>query len=142
MADDNAVIKTMDAEECWSHLRGEQLGRLAMSAGGEIDIFPVNYVADGETLVFRTAPGTKLVEAMISSVVAFEIDGSTESAAWSVVAKGPAARIELQHEIDAADALPLTPWAPTLKFTYVRITPTAVTGRWFQRGPEPDRSQF
>ena len=113
-----------------------------MCAGGEIDIFPINYVVDGQSLVFRTAPGTKLVEAVISSEVALEIDGFTDDDAWSVVAKGPAQRIELQAEIAAADALPLRPWAPTLKYTYVRITPTKVTGRGFVRGPEPDRSMF
>lgn len=135
-------IAELTAEQCWEHLRAEQLGRLAMCAGGEIDIFPINYVADGQSLVFRTAPGTKLVETAISSEVALEIDGFTEQDAWSVVVKGPAQRLEHQAEIDAADALPLRPWAPTLKYTYVRITPTSVSGREFVRGPEPDRSPF
>lgn len=142
MGESSEAIHAMDAEQCWARLRGEQLGRLAMSAGGEIDIFPINYVVDGESLVFRTAPGTKLVEAVISSQVALEIDGHTEADAWSVVAKGPAARLEHQAEIDAADALPLTPWAPTLKYAYVRITPATITGRWFDRSAEPERSQF
>jgi hypothetical protein len=31
------------------------------------------------------------------------------------------------------------PWIPTLKYTYVRITPTSVSGRRFRRGPEPAR---
>ncbi|WJL97406.1 hypothetical protein QSU92_13410 [Microbacterium sp. ET2] len=50
-----------------------------------------------------------------------------------------ATRLELQSEIDAAEALPLTPWIPTLKYRWVRLSPTSITGRRFQRGPEPDR---
>lgn len=135
-------IAELTTDQCWERLRSEQLGRLAMCAGGEIDIFPVNFVVDGQSLVFRTAPGTKLVETVIASEVALEIDGFTEQDAWSVVAKGPAQRLEHQADIDAADRLPLRPWAPTLKYTYVRITPASVSGRAFVRGPEPDRGMF
>ncbi|GHF24540.1 hypothetical protein GCM10011600_27040 [Pseudolysinimonas yzui] len=53
--------------------------------------------------------------------------------------KGTAERLERQADIDAADQLPLTPWVPTLKYRWVRIHPTSVTGRLFRRGPEPDR---
>lgn len=142
MSEPSDALHELDAAQCWARLRGEQLGRLAMSVGDEVDIFPVNYVVDGDSLVFRTAPGTKLFEAVVSTYVAFEIDGHTEADAWSVVAKGPAARLERQAEIEAAELLPLSPWAPTLKYTFVRITPTSLSGRWFERGPEPDRSQF
>ena len=31
------------------------------------------------------------------------------------------------------------PWIPTLKYVYVRITPTLITGRRFERLPEPER---
>ena len=57
----------------------------------------------------------------------------------SVVVKGRASRLERQSEIDAADALPLRPWIPTLKYRWVKISPAAISGRWFERTPEPDR---
>jgi uncharacterized protein len=135
-------ITELDPAQCWEHLRANTFGRLAVSVGDEIDIFPINYVVDGESLVFRTAPGTKLVEVTIAQSVAFEIDGVNADDAWSVVVKGHAARLELQSEIDAADELPLVPWIPTLKYTYVRISPTSTSGREFMRGPEPDRAAF
>lgn len=138
----DSPITELDPTESWALLASTSMGRLAASAAGEIDIFPINYVVDGESLVFRTAPGTKLVELTVHSIVALEIDGYTESEAWSVVVKGTAARLDSQAEIDAADALPLTPWIPTLKYTYVRIRPTSVSGRRFVRGPEPDRAAF
>lgn len=136
--DDNPITRIGD-DETWDLLRATPLGRLAVAAGGELDIFPVNYVVDGSTLLFRTAPGTKLVELTARDTVAFEIDGWTERSAWSVVVKGTAARLEHQADIDRADALPLVPWVPTLKYQYVRIIPTLVSGRRFARGPEPER---
>ncbi len=132
-------VVELGEDENWQLLRQSSLGRLALSASGEIDIFPVNYYADGETLLLRTAPGTKLLELTVNSRVAVEIDGFTDEEAWSVVVKGIAHRLERQAEIDEADEAPLVPWIPTLKYIYVRITPTTISGRRFERAPEPER---
>ncbi|MDJ0334778.1 pyridoxamine 5'-phosphate oxidase family protein [Salinibacterium sp. G-O1] len=136
--DENQINRLTDPE-MWALLEATPMGRLAVSAGGELDIFPVNFVVDDGTLLFRTAEGTKLVELTVHSAVAFEIDGHDDTDAWSVVVKGTAARLDHQAEVDRADTLPLTPWIPTLKYIYVRITPTSLSGRSFQRGPEPER---
>jgi uncharacterized protein len=56
-----------------------------------------------------------------------------------VVVQGSARVLESQTEIDEADQLPLQPWIPTRKYTYVKITPTRVHGRRFELGSEPDR---
>ncbi|MDQ1576048.1 MAG: uncharacterized protein QOH55_1198 [Microbacteriaceae bacterium] len=132
-------IAELSTAECWDKLSANSLGRLATAAGGEVDIFPVNYYADGATLLLRTAPGTKLLELSIHHGVAFEVDGYTDDDAWSVIVKGVAVPIEKQSEIDEADRQPLVPWIPTLKYRYVRITPLSVTGRHFRRDPEPER---
>lgn len=130
---------TLDDDECWNLLARHQLGRLAVTVQGQPDIFPVNFVTDGGRVLFRTAPGSKLAELSVNPRVAFEVDEHDDESAASVVVKGVAARLELQREIDEADALPLAPWLPTLKYRWVRITPTSITGRLFARGPEPDR---
>jgi nitroimidazol reductase NimA-like FMN-containing flavoprotein (pyridoxamine 5'-phosphate oxidase superfamily) len=135
-------ITELSTERCWALLEANPMGRLAAAAAGEVDIFPINYIVDAGTLVFRTAPGTKLVELTIHSSVALEIDGYSETEAWSVVVKGRAAAVESRREADALERLPLTPWIPTPKFVFVRITPTEVSGRRFVRGPEPDRSPY
>jgi len=132
-------ITELGADDCWALLGEHALGRLAVTAAGTVDIFPVNYAVSEGMLYFRTAPGTKLLELAINDRVAFEIDGSTDAEAWSVVVKGVAERVELQSEIDAADRLPLEPWLPTLKYRWVRIRPSELTGRRFRRGPEPER---
>lgn len=132
-------IEELDAAACWSILGSTELGRIAASAANSIDIFPVNYAVDGESIVFRTAPGTKLLELAINDHVAFEVDGHDDESAWSVVVKGIAERVERQSEMDAAEELGLSPWIPTLKYRWVRIHPTDVSGRRFARGPEPAR---
>ena len=139
MWQDEGNIELLDEDECWRLLREQSLGRLAVSAAKEIDIFPINFHADGSTILVRTAPGTKLLEMAVNGDVALETDGYTESQAWSVVAKGEARRLEHQTEIDAADQRPLKPWIPTLKYIYVEITPRQLTGRRFERAEEPDR---
>lgn len=132
-------ITELTPDECWTVLGENSLGRLAVTAAGTVDIFPVNYATSDGMLYFRTAPGTKLLELAINDRVAFEIDGYTEVEAWSVVVKGRAERVELQSEIDAADRLPLDPWLPTLKYRWVRVIPVELTGRRFVRGAEPER---
>ncbi|GAA1963568.1 pyridoxamine 5'-phosphate oxidase family protein [Microbacterium deminutum] len=136
---DDAVVSALSEEECWNLLARRQLGRIAVAVDGEPDIFPVNYVIDGPRVLFRTAPGSKLAELTINPQVAFEVDEYDDTSAASVVLKGIASRLELQREIDAADALPLSPWIPTLKYRWVRIAPVSITGVRFERGPEPDR---
>ena len=135
---DQAVLRLSEAE-CW-HLLGEaQMGRLAVAAEGEVDIFPLNFVVSAGALYFRTAPGEKLVQIAVHPTVAFEIDGYTADTAFSVVVKGVAERLERQSDIDEADLLPLSPWIPTLKYRWVRILPASVSGVSFRRGAEPDR---
>lgn len=138
-ATNDAVVAALSEEECWALLSRSELGRLALTVQGEPDIFPVNYAVDGGRLFFRTAPGSKLSELAVNPHVAFEVDEHDETYAASVVVKGVAERLELQHEIDDADGLPLTPWIPTLKYRWVRIVPASISGRSFERGPEPDR---
>jgi nitroimidazol reductase NimA-like FMN-containing flavoprotein (pyridoxamine 5'-phosphate oxidase superfamily) len=132
-------ITELSPDTCWSMLGDTSLGRIAVSAAGTVDIFPINYAVDRESIVFRTAPGTKLLELAINDRVAFEIDGHDDHEAWSIVIKGVAERMERQSEMDAAEGLGLAPWIPTLKYRWVRIHPAEVTGRRFALGPEPAR---
>lgn len=139
MDSEGTVVESVSVEECWQLVERASLGRLATTVLGEVAIFPVNFVVTDHTLMFRTAPGSKLFELSVNPRVAFEVDEYDDNTAASVVVKGIAERVERQSEIDAADELPLTPWIPTLKYRWVRITPTAITGRKFARAGEPDR---
>jgi nitroimidazol reductase NimA-like FMN-containing flavoprotein (pyridoxamine 5'-phosphate oxidase superfamily) len=136
----NGPVRELTNDQSWGRLRSQQLGRLVTSVGSLIDVFPVNYVVDGGSVVFRTAEGSKLAGLVVNDLVVFEVDDFTSTDAWSVVLKGHARILEGSDEIIAADALALRPWVPTLKRNYVRILPDEITGRSFERTEEPDHT--
>lgn len=122
----------LDDDECWTFLRAQELGRLAFTLGGEVHIVPINYAVDGQTLLFRTAPGEKLLSVVLGTEVAFEIDEVTaDERARSVVLRG-SARLLDEDEAHRADLVPLRPWIGVEKYNVVEIAPTAVTGRAFR----------
>lgn len=133
MWEGEGVVDELSVDECWKLLRQAAVGRIAATAGGQVDIFPVNATAQRPNLYFRTAPGTKLLEMTIHEHVAFEVDGYTSTKAWSVVAKGIATVLEREAEVDAAESLGLVSWVPTPKTVWVRIGDVQVSGRRFKR---------
>lgn len=130
---DNAAIQELSIEECWDLLASHTVGRLAVDIAGRPDIFPINYVVDQATVVFRTGAGTKLAGAVLHRHVAFEIDGylPEERMAWSVVVKGTAHEIDSLLERYRTEDLPLFPWVDSVKPDFVCIDPVLVTGRRF-----------
>jgi len=123
----------LDTDTCLGLLGTSEVGRLAVSIKEHPDIFPINYVVDRGTIVFRSAEGTKLAAALLGRGVAFEVDGYDPAAgeAWSVVVKGYAVEIEKMYEMFDALALPLFPWHAGPKHRFVRIEPVEITGRRF-----------
>ena len=138
MAYGDSVVVDLTEEQCRERLASQQLGRLAASVGDVLDIFPVNFVYDRGDIYFRTAPGTKLLELTIHTQVVFEVDGYSDTEAWSVVARGVAERLDRDTQIEEAWALPLRPWIPTLKLEWVRVHIRELSGRHFRREPEPE----
>jgi nitroimidazol reductase NimA-like FMN-containing flavoprotein (pyridoxamine 5'-phosphate oxidase superfamily) len=124
----------LEPDECWALLRTVEVGRLGISIAAHPDIFPINFVCDHGTVVFRTAEGTKLAGAVLGRGVAFEADGYDRDAgeAWSVVIKGQAREIERMLELFDALDLPLHPWHSSPKHRFVRIIPDEITGRRFR----------
>lgn len=120
------------ADEAWAHLRSKSYGRLAVSFDGQPEIYPVNFLADGSGILIRTEEGTKLQRIDANPRVAFEVDDATSERAWSVVVKGTAARMD-DAAVAAAHHTPLWTWAPEPKDVFIRIRPTEVSGRLFNR---------
>ena len=132
MTDIRSSTEILQEQECWALLRSQEVGRLAISIANHPDIFPINFVVDHASIVFRTAEGTKLSAAVLGTSVAFEVDDEADGVAWSVVVKGWAAEIvERCGVFDAVD-LPLYPWHAAPKHRFVRIVPDIVTGRRFR----------
>lgn len=121
-------------DECLDLLAGHSFGRLAVSMGGGAPtIRPVNYVFDraSQSVVFRTAPGSKFHALLHSVDAAFEIDGIDEHSrtGWSVIIRGITEEVTNPPEIARLDRLGLQPWAPGDKRHWMHIRAWTVSGR-------------
>jgi uncharacterized protein len=132
MTDEKWTVAELSESTCWELLRSTSVGRLAVWVDDHPDIFPLNYAVDHGTVVFRSSAGTKLSAALSDSAVALEADGydAENGEAWSVVIRGRAQEIRGQELMDTID-LPLFPWQAGDKGRFIRIVPTATTGRRF-----------
>lgn len=130
-------IKELNETRCWELLGEHRFGRLALAVGGEVDIYPVNYVVHDHKLYFRTAAGQKLSEVVISRKAAFEIDEIVDGYARSVVVHGHAHWLTSEADIAELEELGIRTFAPTYKTNWVEIEPTSVSGREFEIGEEP-----
>ena len=117
--------------ECFELLAGQQLGRVAVVDDCGPVVFPVNFVLDRHTVVFRTEPGTKLDAAGRRGRVCFEADGADAAArtGWSVIVRGEITEVTDGAELARLRELPLRVWAPGAREHYVRILPAVLTGR-------------
>lgn len=143
-ADQDQVSRKLTRSECLALLDSTRVGRLAMPAsGGDIDVFPVTFVLDGDVVVFRTAPGAKLDGLHAARRVTFEADSVTgdddPQDAWSVVVKGSANISRVRPENIGRFDVDVRPWHPTEKRYLVRVIPNQITGRRFivDRSPGP-----
>lgn len=132
LIDARTGLERLDREECLRLLACDEIGRLAIVDSGTPTIFPVNYVMDGETPVFRTDPGTKLDHGPRSRAC-FEVDAFDRAAqtGWSVIVFG---RLEEVTRFDATThrrvrELPIEPWAGGDKQHWMRVIPDRITGR-------------
>jgi uncharacterized protein len=125
------VVVTLPEDEAWAFLSGCQIGRLAYHLVGEVHIVPVNFLVSGRQILFRTAPGSKLLGIVMHEDVAFEVDRWDDEHATSVIARGTATLLR-DEEADRASLLPLRSWVPTDKDEIVAIDVREISGRAFR----------
>jgi nitroimidazol reductase NimA-like FMN-containing flavoprotein (pyridoxamine 5'-phosphate oxidase superfamily) len=128
---------SLDAAECWRLLHANTVGRLATTTDDGPRIWPINYRVRGESLVFRSAPGSKVWDIGRDDRVAFEIDGLETGLHWSVVVLGRAQVIDEDDPGPRTERDELTPVAPGPKRVMFRITPEEVSGIRFHSALEP-----
>ncbi|GAB1819709.1 pyridoxamine 5'-phosphate oxidase family protein [Herbidospora sp. RD11066] len=131
MRTDSAGLSVLSREECLRLLAITPIGRLVFTHRALPAVQPVNYVLDGETVVIRTAIGSRLAAATRDSVVAFEIDDidKTTGTGWSVTVLGHARGVTDPEEVARLAALPLQPWAPSAFDHFVTLSAEEVSGR-------------
>jgi nitroimidazol reductase NimA-like FMN-containing flavoprotein (pyridoxamine 5'-phosphate oxidase superfamily) len=107
------------------------VGRIGFIVDGRPLILPVNYLADGDSIVFCTGPGTKLSAIGGGAPVVFEVDDSRPlyHAGWSVVVKGTAHEVTDETQLDELRRGPLRSWATRSNEHWVSLSIEEVTGR-------------
>lgn len=127
-----APLQWIDRDTCMRLLAEQEIGRLAVVSGGAPMIFIVNYVLDGDDIIFRSDAGTK-VEQGPRARVCFQIDSIDRrtQTGWSVVATG---RLDEVTKYDAqrwqrVTTMALSPWASGPKEHWMRIVTDHVSGR-------------
>jgi hypothetical protein len=129
---DRAGLEILHLGDCFLLLESVPLGRIGFVAGGEVVILPVNFLVDGQDVVFRTAAGSKLCAVEVGHYVGFEADSydAATGTGWSVVVNGLAEVVESDEEAARLDSLGLTSWGTgTSGRVWVRIRPSSITGR-------------
>jgi transcriptional regulator with XRE-family HTH domain len=125
------ALETLSAAECRAYLGTQGIGRFVfVDVRGPVAV-PVNYKMLGDDIVFRTHPWTTLAARAAQRRVSVEVDHIDEALGegWSVLVSGRAHRVTDPGELDQVKALGIRPWAAGERETYVRIVPTAITGR-------------
>ncbi|MEU8383593.1 pyridoxamine 5'-phosphate oxidase family protein [Streptosporangium sp. NPDC048865] len=138
-----AELEKLDRDECLRLITPGGVGRIAFEEIGGPVILPVNYALHGTSVIFRTAFGGPLDDALrtggqgVESKVAFEVDRIDDAGreGWSVLVRGGIHQISSEEDRAALAALGVRPWAGGERELYVRIAATEVTGRRIRRAP-------
>lgn len=127
MSTEGRVLVDIEREECIRLLQTRPVGRFAIAPPDQAPlVVPVNYIVDGDFVVFRSDYGAK-VRLLDASPVSFEVDDIDwfHRSGWSVLVRGVA--YEATHW-EVAHLL-LEPWADGDKRHWIRVKLTEVTGR-------------
>jgi uncharacterized protein len=137
-------VEVLSRPECLELLAEATVGRVGVSMGALPAILPVHFALLGQSVLFRTIPGTRLDIATNGAVIAFEADAYEPdgSAGWSVLVQGFALEVTDPGELAEAKSTPITPWrGGELAERLLRIDINQMTGRQFHltEGSQPER---
>jgi len=126
----DAQLLALNASECRRLIEGRGIGRVIFNQARGPVALPVNYATDINDVVFRTARHSALT-GVIGQQVGFEVDRIDDdlSQGWSVLFTGEASEITDDAELEGLQKLSPEPWASGDRDVYIRISPTAITGR-------------
>jgi transcriptional regulator with XRE-family HTH domain len=125
------VLETLTTQQCREHLASGGVGRLLFVEPGRGPVaIPLNYVMDGDDIIFRTGRQANIADA-VRQKVSFDVDhiDDTLSEGWSVLLSGTARIITDPAELQHATALGIEPWAGGDRDVYVRLSASQITGR-------------
>ncbi len=109
-------MEDLTFDECMELLTGEQVAHLGVVTERGPYVTPLSYVFSGERLAFRTRPGERLRALDSDPRVCVEVSRyNSETGDWvSVVARGTAARVTDDREIQAVTQALLAKYRPAI----------------------------
>lgn len=122
----------MPEATCVQLLRDGVIGRVALSTPEGPQIFPINYVVDADSVVFRTTAYSLLGSLAWKTRLAFEIDQMdyANHTGWSVLLTGPGSRIDPGATLDEiVHRWNPEPWAAGARPLYIRLRWDHISGR-------------
>lgn len=128
---DRNGLGILDRHECLEFLRSVPVARIGLAVSGVPVVLPVNFVLDGDAVLFRSGVGSKLDAALSSGVVAVEADDFdvVTRTGWSVVVRGRARELVDDAEIERASRLELEPWVTDQADHFISVSTELVSGR-------------
>jgi nitroimidazol reductase NimA-like FMN-containing flavoprotein (pyridoxamine 5'-phosphate oxidase superfamily) len=147
MVSTHSGVEVIDAGECKRLLAQDVIGRVAVVIGATPMILPVNYAVDGDDIVIRTMPGSRLDVGQ--GHAAFEVDSfdRANQSGWSVLVTGNLEEVSWYQtqDMQRVQALPVVPWAPGTRNMWLRLRPSFITGRIVRgnesSGPHDDHAE-
>jgi len=112
-------------------LAGSEIGRVIVSIDALPAALPVSYLVVDDSVVFRSAPGSKLTAAVRHTVVGFQVDefDREQHTGWSVLVVGNSDVVTDEAEIAKLDSAGVPSWFPDALPHYVRIGLQRISGR-------------
>ncbi|MFF5261198.1 pyridoxamine 5'-phosphate oxidase family protein [Actinomadura viridis] len=132
------VLEELDRAQCLALIGPGGVGRVAFDDGEGPTVIPVNYVLDGESVVFRTSLEGRLHHSLATALtgaavrIAFEVDHIDEHdrVGWSVLLRGGGYHMPDHERPQGAS---VEPWPGGERPVYIRLTPHEVSGRRLRR---------
>lgn len=120
---------SLSLNECWQRLSEVRVGRIVYDDIDGPVMLPVNHLVDGESIVVRIAPTSRMALLARDARVAYEADDVAPdgSASWSVLVRGRAEF--LSTPLPPGPHARPTPAVAGDRAQFVRIVPRGVTGR-------------
>lgn len=131
-------VETLSRRESLDLLTSAHVGRVSFVDTGTPTILPISFTVDDDSIVMRTAQGSRLSRAASQgAVMAFQVDDLEPASrqGWSVLVTGEAAIDSDESEHLRLDRR-LTAWVPGFKDVWVRLAMARVTGRRLVERPD------
>jgi uncharacterized protein len=128
---DHSRLEIVNRDECLHLLHSVPIGRLVYTNGGLPAVRLVNFLLDGDTIVFNSGRGDKLRAAERGDVVAFEADevDLDRHIGWTVTAIGHLSVVSDDEAAQLRRTLPVRSWLPIEEARLVRVGVESVHGR-------------